>query len=198
KRAHPSGGPPADPTRRPPCWPLLGWPNSGGPASRRRWLPGTVLGRLPAAGVFFTLFGLILEARDLIDQGDIFLSQCLEAPVIFHVLFHLGGLVLRNALGEFLAVEEALENVIRAAGRGGTGRAGAEELFAQGTATKAVNGLQVQQDGLPLLEKVIKIKFHGLNVSIQIQYATTKWASCLLFDCGLLSGHTPFTGWRSP
>jgi len=102
-----------------------------------------------------------LEARDLIAQGDIFLSQGLEAPVIFHVLFHLGGLVLGNALGEFLAVEEALEKVIRAAGRGGTGRAGAEELFAQGTATKAVNGLHVQQDGLPFLEKVIKIKFHG-------------------------------------
>jgi hypothetical protein len=58
---------------------------------------------------------LLWQAGDLIAHSDIFFGQGLEAPVIFHVLLHLGGLVLRNALGELFAVKEALQDVIRAA-----------------------------------------------------------------------------------
>jgi hypothetical protein len=115
-----------------------------------------------------------LQAGDLIAHGDIFFGQGLEAPVIVHVLFHLGGLVLRNALGELFAVKEALEDVIGSPPSDRSGRRGFKELFAQGAAAEAVNGLHVQEDGLPLLQKVIKIKFHGDNVSIQIQNARTK------------------------
>jgi hypothetical protein len=78
----------------------------------------------------------------------------------------LGGLILRNALGELFAVKEALEDVIRAQPIGWSGRGGLKELFTQGAATEAINGLHLQEDGLALLEKVIKIKFHGLNVSL--------------------------------
>jgi hypothetical protein len=62
----------------------------------------------------------------------------------------LRGLVRRNALGELLSVKEALQEVIRTAG-GGSPRAGGEELFAQGTAPQAVDGLHLQEDGLPFL-----------------------------------------------
>jgi hypothetical protein len=39
---------------------------------------------------------------------------------------------------------------------------------------QTVDGLHLQQDGLPPLEKLIKIQFHGSIVSIQIQHATQK------------------------
>ena len=110
----------------------------------------------------------------MIVHRDIFFGQGLEAPVIFHLLFHLGGLVRRNALRKFFAVEEALEDVIRALPGARIGWAGFKELLAQGAAAEAVNGLHLQQDGLPLLEKIIKIQFDGAIVSIQTQYATSK------------------------
>jgi len=46
--------------------------------------------------------------------------------------------------------------------------------IAQGAAAKAVNGLHLEQNGLPLLEKIIKIQFHGVIASIQMQKATGK------------------------
>jgi hypothetical protein len=117
---------------------------------------------------------LLRQAGDLIAHRDVFFGQSLEAPVICHVLLHLSGLVGRNALGKLFAVKEALEDVIGAVPGGGGGRAGFKELLAQGAAAKAVNGLHLQQDGLPLLKKIIKIQFHGAIVSIQIQQATRK------------------------
>jgi hypothetical protein len=109
---------------------------------------------------------VILQAGDLIAQSDIFFGQLLEAAIILHILLDLDSLFRRNALGELLAVKEALEHVIGPAGGLGTGSAGVEELLAQGTATKAVNGLHLEEEGLPLLQEGIEIGFHGLNVSI--------------------------------
>jgi hypothetical protein len=109
---------------------------------------------------------LIWQAGDLIAQGDIFFGQRLEAPVIFHVLFHLGGLLRRNALGEFFAVKEALQHKIGAAPGGRSGRARLKELLAQRAAAEAVDGLHLQQNGLPFLEEVVAIQFHALIVSV--------------------------------
>lgn len=92
---------------------------------------------------FFFARGLILQAGDLVAHGDKVFGDRLEAPVIFHILLHLDGLVLGDALRELFAVEEILEDVIRTAG-GRAGRVGFEELFAQGTAPEAVDELMLR------------------------------------------------------
>jgi hypothetical protein len=102
-----------------------------------------------------------LEAGDLIAQGDKFLGQILEAPVIFHVLSHLRRLFPRDALGKLFAVEKTLEDVIGSLRSVGSGRQGFKKLFAQGTATQAVDGLHLQEEGLSFLQEIIKIGFHG-------------------------------------
>jgi hypothetical protein len=89
----------------------------------------------------------------------------LEVSVVFHILLHLGGLVLGDALGALFAVEETLKDVIRAL-RGRAGRVGLEELFTQGAAAEAVDGLHLLQQGLSLLEKTVEIRFHEYIVSL--------------------------------
>ena len=107
-----------------------------------------------------------MQAGDLVTQSDKGFGLGLEAPIIFHVLLNLGRLGRRNALGELFAVKEALEDKVRAPDSGGTGTAGAEELLAQGAAAQTVNGLHLHEDGLSLLEEVVKIWFHSANVSL--------------------------------
>jgi hypothetical protein len=96
----------------------------------------------------------------LVGDGDVFFGQGLEAAVVFDVLLDLGGLVLRDALGEFLAAEKALEDVVGAAA-GGAGLGGGEELAAQGAAAEAVDGLHLLEQGLLMLAEGIEIGFHG-------------------------------------
>ena len=96
---------------------------------------------------------------DLVAQGDVLFGQGLEAAVILHVRSDLAGLVLGNALGELFAVEEALEEEIRAVFDRGFAL-GTEELLAQGAAAKAVDGLHLLEELLPLLEELIKVGFH--------------------------------------
>jgi len=86
-------------------------------------------------------------------------------PVIFHILLHLGGLVLGNALGALFAVKETLKDVIRTL-RGRAGRGGFEELFTQGAAAEAVDGLHLLQQGLSLVQERVEIGFHGDIVSL--------------------------------
>jgi hypothetical protein len=123
---------------------------------------------------FFTVLGLILQTGELIAQGDKLFGQRLEGPVIIDIFLDLGGLVRRNALGELLSVKEPLKDIIGATGNGRTGSARLEKLRAQGAAAEAVDGLHLQENGLPFLVKIIQSRFHGYNVSIEIQPATTK------------------------
>jgi hypothetical protein len=109
---------------------------------------------------------LVLQAGDLVAQGHELFGQGLEGPVIFDIVPDLRGLIRRNTMGELLSVKEALQDVVGTAGGGGSTRSGGEELFAQGAATKAVNGLHLEENGLPLVKEVIEIRFHALNVSI--------------------------------
>lgn len=118
---------------------------------------------------FFTVLGLILQAGELIAQGDELFGQRLESPVIIDIFLDLGGLIRRNALGELLSVKEALEDIIGATGGGRARSARSEKLRAQGAAAEAVDGLHLQENGLPFLEKSIQLRFHGHNVSIAIQ-----------------------------
>jgi hypothetical protein len=108
------------------------------------------------AGVFFTVALAVMQAGDLVAQGDIGFSQRLKATVIVHVGLDLGGLLLGNALRKLLAMKEALEDVIRAALGSGAG-AGGEKLLAQGTAPETVNGLHLLEDVLALLQKLVEI-----------------------------------------
>ena len=107
-----------------------------------------------------------MQPSDLVAHGDKVLGQPLEASVIFHILFDLGGLVLGDALGKLLPVEETLEDKIGAAEGGLAGRVRFEELFAQRAAAEPVNGLHLLDEGLPFLEERIEIRFHGNTVSV--------------------------------
>jgi hypothetical protein len=109
---------------------------------------------------------LVLQPGDLVAHGDKVLGQPLEAPVIIHILLDLGGLVLGDALGKLLAVEETLEDKIGAASGGGAGWVRFEELFAQRAAAEPVNGLHLLDEGLPFLEERIEIRLHGDTVSV--------------------------------
>lgn len=81
-------------------------------------------------------------------------------PVVVHILLHLGGLILGDALRALFAVEETLEKVIRAP-RGRTGRIGFEKLLAQGPAAQTVDGLHLMQQGLSRFEEPVQVGFHG-------------------------------------
>ena len=89
---------------------------------------------------FFTGGALVLQPGDPVAHGDIVFGQPLEASIILHILFDWDGLVLRDALGKLLAVEEPLENVLRTAGSGLPRRVGFKELLAQRAAAETVKG----------------------------------------------------------
>lgn len=109
---------------------------------------------------FFTVRALVLKAGQLVAEGDVVFGQGLEAAVVVHVLLDLGGLVLRDALGELFAAKESLEDIIRAAAGGGpVGRL--EELLAQGSAAEAVDGLQWLEESLLFLAEGVEGWVHG-------------------------------------
>jgi len=108
---------------------------------------------------------LVVQAGDLIAQGDKLLGQGLEAAIVFHILLNPGRLFRRDALGELPAVKETLEDIIGAA-PDGSGSGGFEKLFTQGTAPEPVDRLHLQEYGLPFLQKIVEIGFHGHIVSI--------------------------------
>ena len=85
-------------------------------------------------------------------------------PVIFHILLHLDGLILGDALGALFAAEETLKDVIRSL-RGRTGRLGFKELFTQGSPAEAIDGLHLLKQDLSLFEKAVEIGFHEDIVS---------------------------------
>jgi hypothetical protein len=129
---------------------------------------------------FFFCRGLVAQAGDLVAQGDEFFGHRLEVPEIVHILLHLGGPILRDTLGALFAVEETLEDVVRAP-RGRAGRVGFEKLFTQRPAAEAVDGLHLIEQGLSRVEERVEIRIHGKIVSLQIQFTTSKHPSCLRF-----------------
>ena len=73
---------------------------------------------------------------------------------------------MRNALGELLAAEEALEDVVGAAA-GGAGTGSGEELAAQGAAAEAVDGLHLPEEGLLFLAEGVEVGFHRIMYLFQ-------------------------------
>jgi hypothetical protein len=105
---------------------------------------------------FFTVFGLIPQPGELVGQAHELFGQFLKAPVVGQILLHLGGLLSGDALGELLAVEVGLEDVVGTALVGGVALGGAEELLAERAAAEAV-------DGLHLLEELLALLAEGVN-----------------------------------
>ena len=81
----------------------------------------------------------------------------LEAPVVGHVLFDLLGLAGRDALGELLAVEVALEDIVGAAPVGGVAVGRAQELPAQGAEAQPVDGLHLLEEEVALLTQRVDV-----------------------------------------
>ena len=84
----------------------------------------------------------------------------MEAAVIIDLLLDLRGLVSRNAFIELLALKVALEDKIRAAPSGLAGRS-FKELFAQGAAAQAVNGLQILKQRTSFEVERIEMIWHA-------------------------------------
>ncbi|MEI2724646.1 MAG: hypothetical protein V9H26_14230 [Verrucomicrobiota bacterium] len=105
---------------------------------------------------FFTVWALVLQAGELVADGDVVFGQGLETAVVVHVLPDLGGLVPRDALGKLFPAEESLEHIIgAAAGGGAAGRL--EELLAQGAAAEGGDGLQLLEEALLLLAEGVEV-----------------------------------------
>src|SRR5471032_2060076 len=105
--------PPASPTPPLPSCARPGGQSLPGPASGTLRLPGNVRRQLPAAGVFFTVFGLGRQARDLFGQLDKAFRQCLKALVILHLFTHCGRSLGRDPFRTLPTVEKALQDEVR-------------------------------------------------------------------------------------
>jgi len=117
------------------------------------------------------LFG---QAGDLIGHADKLLGQFLEAFVVGDQGFELGSLLGGHPFRELLALDVALENVVRALRGFGAGAALLEELAAQGAAAEAVDGFYLLEDLLATIFELRKRNTHSHIVSIQIQYDNKK------------------------
>lgn len=105
-----------------------------------------------------------LQSGDLVAQRDVFLGQALESLVIVDLLLDLGGgLIGGDALGELFAPEETLEHLVRTPFGLGLPFGRSEELFAEGAATQALDGLHLLQHGGAFLDKRV-------NLSVQVQH----------------------------
>jgi hypothetical protein len=78
------------------------------------------------------------------------------------LLLDLRSLIGGDALGELLAPEEALENVIRTSFGPGLSFGSSEKLFAEGAAAQAIDGLHLLQHGGALLDEGLELSVHGL------------------------------------
>lgn len=109
---------------------------------------------------------MVLPGGELVGERHKGFGQGLKPLVVGDLGLHLGGLLRRDAAGEFPALEIALEDEI---GAEFFAIGGAEELLAEAAAAEAVNGLHFLEDGLALLLELVKREFHGPIVYIHIQ-----------------------------
>jgi hypothetical protein len=121
----------------------------------------------------------------LVGYGDKLLGQFPEVLIVGDQRLELLGLLGGDAFGELLALDIALQDIIRALpGLGASARL-LEELAAEAAATKAIDALDLLKDLFPALFELSERSWHGRIVSIQIQYASRKDAQKqLLFTLG--------------
>lgn len=134
------------------------------------WIRRIVPGRLPTAGVFFSIGLAAFQPGDLIGDLDESLSQVLEALVVSHVGLDLLGLVGGNTLGALAALEIALQDVIGTLADLFTLAFGEKKLLAQGATPQTIDVLDLLKDVLPLATQLRKGCLHAWYiVSIPIQ-----------------------------
>jgi len=97
----------------------------------------------------------------LVGDADKLFGQLLKALVVGDQGFDLRGLVSGNAFRELLALDVALQNVVRTLWGLGTGAGFFEELTAQGATAKAVDSPHLLEDLVPALFKLRKRVRHG-------------------------------------
>jgi hypothetical protein len=131
----------------------------------------TALGQPPRFGVFFTVGGSAFQLRNPVGDLDKFLGELLKSLVVGHIHFGLLGLIGRDAFGALAALQIALQNEIRSLTNLLPLHLSGEELFAQRTASKSVDGLDLLKDSVPFATEFGDRQFHGLYiVSTKIQY----------------------------
>ena len=109
------------------------------------------------------------QPRDLVGDAHELFGQFCKALIVGDQGLDLLSLFGGDALGELLALDVALENIIRALRGFGAGASLFEELPAEGATTEAVDGLDLLKNLLATLFEVRKRNRHGRIVSIQIQ-----------------------------
>jgi len=101
----------------------------------------------------------------LVGDADKLFGQLLKPLVVGDQGFEVRGLVRGDAFGELLALDVALQNVVRALLGPGGGVGFLEELTAEGTAAKPVDPLHLLEDLVPALFELRKRVRHGRIVS---------------------------------
>ena len=95
---------------------------------------------------FFSVGHGLAQASELVGDLDKLFGQLLKALVVGDQRFDLRGLVSGNTLRELLALNIALQNVVRPLLDFGGGSGLFEELTAEGAAAKPVDGLHLLED----------------------------------------------------
>ena len=129
-------------------------------ASRNRSWPTSVWS-------FFSVGCGLAQAGELVGDADKLFGQLLKPFIVGDQGFDVQGLVSGNAFRELLALDVALQDVVRTLWGGGAGLL--EELTAQGATAKPVDGFDLLEDLVPALCELRKRVRHGPIVSIAIQ-----------------------------
>jgi hypothetical protein len=114
----------------------------------------------------------------LVGDGNELPGQFLKAPIVGDQGLNLLGLCGGDTLGELLALNVALEDIIRALLDFGVGGGLFEELAAQGTAAKAVDGLNLLEDLLAAFFELGERSMHGCVLYLYRYNMQAKKRSC--------------------
>jgi hypothetical protein len=127
----------------------------------------------------------LTETGELVGNTDKLFGQFLKAPVVGDQGLDLVGLVGGDAFRELLALDVALQNIVRTLLGLGGGVGLFEELTAQGAPAKPVDRLHLLENVVPAGFELRKGIRHRRIVSLQIQYASKKTTSpTLVFNYG--------------
>jgi hypothetical protein len=105
----------------------------------------------------------LAQAGELVGDADKLFGQLLKPFIVGDQGFDLRGLVSGNAFRELLALDVALQNVVRTLLGLGGGVGLFKELPAEGAAAKPVDSLHLLEDLVPALFELRKRDRHGAN-----------------------------------
>jgi len=147
-------------------------------ASRNRSWP-------TSAWSFFSVGRGWTQAGELVGDTHKLFGQPLESLVVGDQGFDLRGLVGGDPFRELLALDVALQNVVRTLLSLGGGVRLFEELTAEGATAKPVDGLHLLEDLVPALFELRKRVAHGAYcISTDTIGKQKTTSSSLVFNCG--------------